>query len=80
VHLLPDHEAAKEAQEGPVVDCPECNNATMVLEDHQQCAACGYTVPEDAHCFVCGQGLSVEDYALYETLCSYHAHVLSKDD
>ena len=45
-----------------------------------RCAACDFTLPEDAACAICGSSLSAEEYYEYDGLCGYHAHVASKDD
>lgn len=59
--------------------CPECGRDAFVFEE-QVCAMCDFTVPDNAECAVCGEGLSPEDYHEHGGLCSYHAYVLSKDD
>lgn len=59
--------------------CPECGRDTFVYAE-QECAMCDFTVPDDAECAVCGEGLTPEDYYEHEGLCSYHANVMSKDD
>lgn len=59
--------------------CPECGHDTFVYEE-QECAMCDFTIPDDAECAICGEGLSPEDYYEHQGLCSYHAYVASKDD
>lgn len=59
--------------------CPDCFEDTYVFEDGE-CANCGFSMPDDAECVVCGQQLSLDDYEDYGTLCSYHAAQVAKDD
>lgn len=73
------HIAVKDGGEPPISTCPECSEETYVVEEGR-CAACDFVLPEDATCAICGSGLSAEDYFEYNGLCSYHAHVASKDD
>jgi hypothetical protein len=73
------HMAVKDGGEPPISTCPECSEATYVVEEGR-CAACNFAVPDDAACTVCGNGLSAEDYYEHDGLCSYHAHVAAKDD
>ncbi|WP_076729478.1 hypothetical protein [Methylobacterium radiotolerans] len=73
------YDAAKDGTPEPILSCPECWQETFVVEEGT-CAACGFEMPNDAECAVCGESLSVEDYDAYGSLCSYHAHVMSKDD
>ncbi|CAX24259.1 protein of unknown function [Methylorubrum extorquens DM4] len=73
------HIAVKDGGEPPISTCPECSEETYVVEEGR-CAACDFTLPEDAACAICGNGLSAEDYYEHDGLCSYHAHVASKDD
>ena len=63
------HIAVKDGGEPPISTCPECSEA-----------ACDFALPEDAACAVCGTGLSAEEYYEHDGLCSYHAHIASKDD
>ncbi len=62
-----------------VGQCPECTHMTFVRE-HGECAVCDFTMPDDATCAVCGNGLSAEDYSEHTHMCSYHAHLMAKDD
>lgn len=64
--------------EYPLETCPECQTETYVVEEGQ-CVLCDFTV-EGQKCAVCRVQLSPEEYDLYTGLCSYHAHVASKDD
>lgn len=73
------HIAVKDGGEPPISTCPECSEETYVLEEGR-CAACDFALPEDAACAVCGTGLSAEEYYEHDGLCSYHAHIASKDD
>ncbi len=73
------HMAAKDGGEPPIETCPECGEETYVLSE-ARCAACDFSVPEDAACAVCGGALTAYDHAENEGLCSYHAYVAAKDD
>jgi hypothetical protein len=73
------HIAVKDGGEPPISTCPECSEETYVLGEGR-CAACDFALPEDATCVICGNGLSAEEYYEHDGLCSYHAHVASKDD
>lgn len=73
------HIAVKDGGEPPISTCPECSEETYVLEEGR-CAACDFALPEDAACAVCGAGLTAEEYYEHDGLCSYHAHIASKDD
>lgn len=73
------HIAVKDGGEPPIDTCPECGEETYVFGE-ARCAACDFGVPEDATCAICHEHLSAEDYAEHDGLCSYHAHVMAKDD
>lgn len=73
------HMAVKDGEDPPISTCPECSEETYVVEEGR-CAACDFTLPDDAACAICGSGLSAEEYYEYSGLCSYHAHVAAKDD
>ena len=73
------HIAVKDGGEPPISTCPECSEETYVVEEGR-CAACDFTLPEDAACAICGSSLSAEEYYEYDGLCGYHAYVASKDD
>jgi hypothetical protein len=73
------HIAVKDGGELPIETCPQCGEETYVVAEGR-CAACDFEVPEDATCAVCGKGLSADEYAEHENICSYHAWVSSKDD
>jgi len=73
------HYAVKDGGKPPIGECPDCWAETYVYEEGR-CAACGFQMPEDAECALCGQSLTTEEYREHEGLCSYHAHVMSKDD
>jgi ribosomal protein L37E len=76
---LDAHEAAKEGLEAPLENCPECGRDTFVVSE-RRCANCGFSL-EGYECALCSEPLSVDDYRYGDgSLCSYHAHVLSKDD
>ena len=63
--------------EPPYENCPECNNGVYVFEVGQ-CFSCGFEMPENLQCLVCGEGLSLDDYALSGKLCSYHRYIAEK--
>jgi hypothetical protein len=71
--------AAKDGGDPPIGECPECWAETYIFEEGQ-CAACDFEMPDDATCAVCHDTLSLQDYREHGNLCSYHAHVMSKDD
>lgn len=73
------HMAVAGGEDTPVQRCPDCHGETFVLEDNE-CAYCGFSLPEDAQCLVCAQDLSLEEYEEFTNLCSYHAYQASKDD
>jgi hypothetical protein len=74
------YQAAKEGLEPLLQDCPECDRDTFVMAEGR-CANCGFSLGNH-ECTVCGESLSLDDYRYGDGsgLCSYHAHVLSKDD
>lgn len=73
------HMAIAGGEDAPVQRCPDCHSETFVVEDNE-CAYCGFSLPEDARCLVCDQHLSLEEYEEFTNLCSYHANLASKDD
>lgn len=70
--------AAKDGGLQPVDTCPECGNEAYVL-DERVCLICGFEMPEDAKCGVCGEYQSLEDYGEGDGLCSYHRYVVAKE-
>jgi hypothetical protein len=74
-----DHMAIKDGGEPTIGTCPECGERTYVIAE-ARCAACDFSVPEDAACAICGGNLSAYEYAENGGLCSYHAYVTAKDD
>lgn len=71
--------AAKEGLEPLLEECPECSRDTFVIGEGR-CASCGFTL-EGYECAVCNEPLSIDDYRYGDgNLCSYHQHVMSKDD
>jgi hypothetical protein len=81
-HLAWDaHEAAKEGDNPPFENCPECDRNTYVLSEGR-CLNPGCDFSLDGYeCAVCSEGLTLDDYRYGDGhLCSYHAHVMSKDD
>jgi len=69
----------KDGGEPLLETCPECGEETFIVEE-EQCPACNFEVPDEARCAVCNEPLSAEDYYEHGSLCSYHAHALSRDD
>jgi hypothetical protein len=69
--------AMTDGGEPPYGDCPECPNGVYVFE-YGQCLSCGFEMPEESVCLVCGEGLSLDDYAQGGKLCSYHRHAAQK--
>lgn len=73
------HEAAKEGLEQPLDSCPECDRDTFVVSEGR-CANCGFSLG-GYECAICSQPLTLDDYKYCDGgLCSYHQHVMSKDD
>jgi predicted RNA-binding Zn-ribbon protein involved in translation (DUF1610 family) len=63
----------------PLETCPECGRDTFVSAE-ARCANCGFSMVGYS-CLICGEGLTVDDYANGNgKLCSYHQHVMDKDD
>lgn len=63
----------------PLEHCPECDRETYVSAE-SRCASCGFSMVGYS-CFICGERLTVDDYANGSgRLCSYHQHVMDKDD
>lgn len=71
--------AATEGGETPVGTCPECGNDTYVF-GQGGCAFCGFGMPCDASCIICGEALTLDDYEEGDDLCGYHRWQASKDD
>ena len=65
--------ASKDGGEPVIETCPERGEEAYVV-GKSRCAACGFEVPDDARCAVCGNALGAESYAEYGGLCSYHAY------
>ncbi|MCP4316248.1 MAG: hypothetical protein GY789_09575 [Hyphomicrobiales bacterium] len=63
----------------PLESCPECQRDTFVANE-KRCANCGFDL-EGYKCFVCSAPLTVDDYRYCDgNLCSYHHHIMGKDD
>jgi|SRR5271166_1834446 len=79
-HLALDaHVAVKDGDDPPLERCPECGRKAFIAYENR-CANCGFTL-EGYECAICSEPLSVDDYRYGDGhLCSYHAHVMSKDD
>ena len=73
------HLAAKDGGEPPVGTCPECGEETYVISEGG-CAICGFEMPDDATCAVCGEKLTLDDLGEVTGLCGYHRYVAQKDD
>lgn len=74
-----DHVAAKDGGEPALYPCPECGvNAYVIFEEENGCAWCHETL---GTCYICEEALTPNTVdADNSNLCSYHGHVLSKDD
>ena len=79
-HLAWDaHVAVKDGDDPPLENCPECDRETFIVYENR-CANCGFRL-EGYECAICSKSLSLDDYRYGDGhLCSYHAHVMSKDD
>lgn len=73
------YSAAVDGGEPPVGTCPECGEETYIFSAGG-CALCGFEMPDDATCAICGEALTLDDYQEGSTLCSYHRWVAQKDD
>jgi DNA-directed RNA polymerase subunit M/transcription elongation factor TFIIS len=75
------HIAAMEGGEPVIEECPECFKETYVFAEGK-CLNPGCRFSLDGYeCAICSEGLTLDDYRYGDgNLCSYHAHVLSKDD
>lgn len=71
--------AMTDGGEMPVGTCPECSEEAYVFSEGG-CAVCGFGMPDDAECAVCGESLSFNDYGEGDTLCGYHRWQAQKDD
>lgn len=73
--------AVKDGGDPVLEECPECFRETYVNpEGRCLTPGCGFSL-EGYKCAVCSEGLTLDDYRYGDgNLCSYHAHVLSKDD
>lgn len=71
--------AMTDGGEPPVGVCPECSKNTYVFADGG-CAHCGFEMPDDATCAVCGDRLTLDDYENGSGLCGYHRWTAEKDD
>jgi hypothetical protein len=77
---LDGHIAAKDGGDPVLDECPECLKKTYVFVE-AKCLnpGCGFSL-EGCECALCGKDLTLDDYRYGDgNLCSYHAHVLSKD-
>ena len=75
------HIAAMEGGDPVLDECPECFKETYVFAE-KKCLnpSCGFSL-DGYECALCGEGLTLDDYRYGDgNLCSYHAHVMSKDD
>ncbi|MEI8276960.1 MAG: hypothetical protein WCG00_13285 [Hyphomicrobiales bacterium] len=75
------HIAAMEGDNSVLEECPECFKETYAFAE-AKCLnpGCGFSL-DGFECAVCSDGLTLDDYRYGDGhLCSYHAHVMSKDD
>jgi hypothetical protein len=75
------HIAAMEGGDPVLEECPECFKETYALAEGK-CLnpGCDFSL-KGYECAVCSEGLTLDDYRYGDGhLCSYHAHVMSKDD
>ena len=75
------HVAVKDGDDPPLEECPECCKETYATYEGK-CLnpECGFSL-EGYECAVCSESLTLDDYRYGDgRLCSYHAHVMSKDD
>jgi hypothetical protein len=75
------HIAAMEGGDPVLEECPECFKETYAYAEGK-CLNPGCDFSLDSYeCAVCSEGLTLDDYRYGDGhLCSYHAHVMSKDD
>lgn len=75
------HIAAMEDGRPVLEECPECCKETYSFAEGK-CLNPGCDFSLDGYeCAICGEGLTLDDYRYGDGhLCSYHAHVMSKDD
>jgi len=81
-HLAWDvHVAVRDGDDPPLGNCPECGRETYVFAEGK-CLNPGCDFSLDGYkCAVCSEALTLDDYRYGDGhLCSYHAHVMSKDD
>lgn len=73
------YDAAMQAQNEPLETCPECDKKSYVLKE-DRCLICGFSL-DGAECGLCSEPITVHDYLWNGgKYCSYHAHIISKDD
>lgn len=65
-------------EEGLGSTCPECDLDAFVLHEGK-CVYCEFDTG-GAECAICGEPISIEDYANNSDFCGYHAWVALKDD
>jgi ribosomal protein L37E len=68
--------AAKDGDEAPLVDCPECGQEAYVMEE-RRCAYCGNEAARS--CIRCGNEVPAEELSS-SPLCGYCDHMNNKDD
>ncbi len=81
-HLAWDaHVMVKDGGDIPFEECPECGRETYVLaEGRCLTPGCGFSL-HGYKCAICNNDLTLDDYRYGDGhLCSYHAHIMSKDD
>lgn len=71
------HEAYKSGDSPPLYQCPSCGQETYLADD-DRCVACEY-VREYTECSICQTFLGPDEQE-FGGLCSYHSHVMNRDD
>lgn len=68
-------------EDGPIFTCPECDRETYI-DVEEACANCGHAPDTDGSCAICGERFPLAELLADPDmkLCSYHQHVMAKDD
>jgi hypothetical protein len=76
-HLSLSHRELQKGGDPVHTNCHECGLTTFVLFENK-CAWCQASLGQ---CYICSEQLTPDNVDFdNNSLCSYHAHVLSKDD
>lgn len=76
-HLALSHREIAQGEEPIHTNCHECSMKTYVMAENR----CGWCHANLGTCHICGEQLSPNNVDVdNHRLCSYHGHVLSKDD